>query len=59
MANHLYSQGELSRQQFHHIKGLTSIRKHAAHGYHDPQLEQGANKLLALVRELANEWQQD
>ncbi len=59
IANHLHSQGELSRQQFHHIKGLTSIRNRAAHGYHDPQLEQGANKLLALVRELANEWQQD
>lgn len=59
MTSHLYSQGELSRLQFHRIKDLISSRNRAAHGYHDPQLEEGANKLLALVRELANEWQQD
>ena len=59
MTSHLYSQGELSRLQFHRIKDLISSRNRAAHGYHDPQLEDGANKLLALVRELANEWQQD
>ena len=59
MTSHLYSQGELSRLQFHRIKDLISSRNRAAHGYHDPHLEEGANKLLALVRELANEWQQD
>lgn len=59
MTNHLYSQGELSRQQFHRIKDLISSRNRAAHGYHDPQLEEGARELLLLVRELANEWKQD
>ena len=29
------------------------------HGYHDPQLMADADKLLLLVRELANEWQQE
>ena len=59
MTSHLYSQGELSRLQFHRIKDLISSRNRAAHGYHDPQLEEGARELLLLVRELANEWQQD
>lgn len=59
MINHLYSQGELSREQFHAAKELVSIRNRAVHGYRDPQLEVGVNKLLLLVRELANEWQQE
>ncbi len=59
MTNHLYSQGELSRQQFHRIKDLISMRNRIAHGYHDPQLEEGASELLLLVRELGNEWKQD
>jgi hypothetical protein len=59
MTSHLYSQGELSRLQFHRIKDLISSRNRAAHGYHDPQLEEGARELLLLVRELANEWKQD
>jgi hypothetical protein len=59
MTSHLYSQGELSRLQFHRIKDLISSRNRAAHGYHDPQLEEGARELLLLVRELANEWKED
>jgi len=59
MTSHLYSQGELSRLQFHRIKDLISSRNRAAHGYHDPQLEEGARELLLLVRELAHEWKQD
>ena len=59
MTSHLYSQGELSRLQFHRIKDLISSRNRAAHGYHDPHLEEGARELLLLVRELANEWKQN
>jgi hypothetical protein len=59
MINHFYSQGELSREQFHAIKELVSIRNRAVHGYRDPQLKEGAGKLLRLVRELGNEWRQD
>jgi len=59
MTSHLYSQGELSRLQFHRIKDLITCRNRAAHGYHDPQLEEGARQLLLLVRELAHEWKQD
>jgi hypothetical protein len=59
MTSHLYSQGELSRLQFHRIKDLISSRNRAAQGYHDPHLEEGARELLLLVRELANEWKQD
>jgi REase_AHJR-like len=58
MINHLYSQGELSREQFHAAKELVSIRNRAVHGYRDPQLEAGADRLLLLVRELATEWRQ-
>lgn len=56
MTNHLYSQGELSREQFHQIKELTSIRNRTAHGYREAQLGQASNKLLSLVRDLINEW---
>lgn len=58
MINHLYSQGELSREHFHAAKELVSIRNRAAHGYRDPQQEAGADRLLLLVRELATEWRQ-
>ena len=56
MINHLYSQGELSRQQFHRIKDLMASRNRVAHGYHAPQLEEVASELLTLVRELADDW---
>lgn len=56
LTNHLYSQGELSRQQFHRIKDLTSSRNRVAHGYHDSQLNEKTDDLLALVRELSDEW---
>jgi hypothetical protein len=59
MTNHFYSQGELSREQFHQIKEFVSIRNRAVHGFRDPQIGEGAKKLLLLVRELASEWQQD
>ena len=59
MINHLYSQGELSREQFHAAKELVSIRNRVVHGYRDSQQDVGANKLLLLVRELANEWQKE
>lgn len=56
MINHLYSQGELSRQQFHRIKVLMASRNRVAHDYHASQLEEVASELLALVRELADDW---
>jgi hypothetical protein len=59
MTNHFYSQGELTREQFHQIKELVSIRNRAVHGFHDQQIGEGAKKLLLLVRKLASEWQQD
>jgi len=59
MTNHFYSQGELSREQFHQIKELVAIRNRAVHGFHDQQIGEGAKKLLLLVRKLASEWQQD
>jgi hypothetical protein len=56
MINHLYSQGELTREQFHECKDLLSIRNHIVHGNQDAHIEEGCRKLLKLVRILSSEW---
>lgn len=56
MINHLYSQGEMTREQFHKCKELLSIRNRIAHGYQDTHIDEGCRKLLKLVRILSCEW---
>lgn len=56
LVNHLYSQGELSMQQYDAIKELVSVRNAAAHGFAAPELPVSLPKLRALVGELAEEW---
>jgi hypothetical protein len=56
MINHLYSQGEMTREQFHECKSLLSIRNRIAHGYQDAHMDEGCRKLLKLVRILSSEW---
>lgn len=56
LVNHLYSQGELTREQFHVVKDLFPIRNKAVHGYRVSQLEDSTTKLFELVKQLISEW---
>ncbi|MFM1902082.1 MAG: hypothetical protein RLZZ216_2658 [Cyanobacteriota bacterium] len=56
LINHLYSQGEMTREQFHECKDLLSIRNRVAHGYQDTQMGEGCHRLLNLVLILSSEW---
>ena len=54
--NHLYSQGEMTRDQFHECKDLLSIRNRIAHGYQDSHIDKDCRRLLNLVLILSSEW---
>ncbi|NET59883.1 MAG: hypothetical protein F6K47_28160 [Symploca sp. SIO2E6] len=56
LVNHLYSQGELSREQFHIAKNLFPIRNKAVHGYRVSHLEDSTQRLLELLKQLMGEW---
>jgi len=56
LINHLYSQGEMTREQFHECKDLLSIRNRVAHGYQDTHMEEGCRRLLNLVLIMTREW---
>ena len=56
MINHLYSQGETTREQFHECKDLLSIRNRISHGHQDTHMDEACLKLLELVNTLSNEW---
>jgi len=56
MINHLYSQGEMTRGQFHECKDLLLIRNRIAHGYQDTHMEKGCRRLLNLILILSSEW---
>ena len=54
--NHLYSQGELSMEQYDAARELASVRNAVAHGFATPALAPSLPKLRELVRELMEEW---
>lgn len=56
MINHLYSQGEMTRDQFHECKDLLSVRNRIANGYQDSHMDKDCRKLLNLVLTLSSEW---
>lgn len=56
LINHLYSQGELSIEQFDVVRELRSIRNAAAHGFATPNLPAALPKLSELVEELIDLW---
>jgi hypothetical protein len=58
LINHLYSQGELSLQQWEKVKSLQAIRNRTVHGYQTPSLDEHARQLQELVRELLRLWVQ-
>jgi hypothetical protein len=56
LINHLYSQGELSIEQFDKATALNTTRNLFVHGYQVANLADAANDLQALVDELSSTW---
>lgn len=56
LINHLYSQGELSMEQFDRTKELQAIRNRFVHGYQAPSLSEPTKQLKELVSELIALW---
>ncbi|NJL88825.1 MAG: hypothetical protein HC916_02725 [Coleofasciculaceae cyanobacterium SM2_1_6] len=56
LINHLYSQGELSIEQFDRVKEMQTVRDRLVHGYQSPNLTEPTQQLLELVNELIPLW---
>jgi hypothetical protein len=56
LINHLYSQGELSMEQFDQVRGIQTIRDRLTHGYQLPNLEKPTKQLQVIVNELIAIW---
>jgi hypothetical protein len=56
LINHLYSQGELSMEQFDQVRVIQTVRDRLVHGYQLPSLEEPTKQLRVLVNELISMW---
>jgi len=56
LINHLYSQGELSIEQFDKAKSLQAIRNRIIHGYQTSSIIESTKQLQELVNELLELW---
>jgi hypothetical protein len=56
LINHLYSQGELSMEQFDQVRVIQTIRDRLIHGYQLPNLGEPTRQLQVLVNELIAMW---
>ncbi|OQX03536.1 MAG: hypothetical protein BWK80_55480 [Desulfobacteraceae bacterium IS3] len=56
LINHLYSQGELSIEQFDQAKSLLDIRNYLVHGFQAAELGNAVKQLRELVTELFELW---
>lgn len=56
LINHLYSQGELSMEQFDQVRVIQAIRDRLIHGYQMPNLGEPTKQLQMLVDELIVMW---
>lgn len=56
LINHLYSQGELSMEQFDQVRVIQTIRDRLIHGYQIPNLDEPTKQLQMLVNELIAMW---
>lgn len=56
LINHLYSQGELSMEQFDQVRVIQTIRDRLIHGYQMPNLGEPTKQLQVLVNELIAMW---
>lgn len=57
LINHLYSQGELSIEQFDQVRVIQAVRDRLIHGYQLPNLEEPIKQLQGLVNELIAMWE--
>lgn len=56
LLNRLYSQGELSIEQFDKIKTLQAVRNRFVHGYQTSDIHEPAKQLQAPVKQLLDTW---
>ena len=56
LINHLYSQGELSMEQFDQVRVIQTVRDRLLHGYQLPNLGEPTKQLQVLVNELITMW---
>jgi hypothetical protein len=56
LINHLYSQGELSMEQFDHVRVIQTVRDCIMHGYQLTNLGEPTKQLQVLVNELITMW---
>jgi len=56
LINHLYSQGELSMEQFDQVRVIQTVRDRLIHGYQLPNLGEPTKQLQGLVNELIAIW---
>lgn len=57
LIKHLYSQGELSIEQYDIAMALFSVRNQFMHGYQTPDLVDSSEQLSKLLHELIDLWQ--
>ena len=56
LINHLYSQGELSMEQFDQVRVIQTVRDPLIHGYQIPNLDEPTKQLQVIVNELITMW---
>jgi hypothetical protein len=56
LINHLYSQGELSMEEFDQVRVIQTVRDRLMHGYQLPNLGEPTKQLQGLVNELIAMW---
>ncbi|MEG4632891.1 hypothetical protein QUB56_25435 [Microcoleus sp. AR_TQ3_B6] len=56
LIKHMYSQGELSIQEYDRAMLLKSLRNRVIHGFQTPEINESVSELLALVNELISLW---
>lgn len=56
LIKHMYSQGELSIEEYDRAMLLLSVRDQFLHGFEAPEVNESISKLLALVNELISLW---
>jgi hypothetical protein len=52
----MYSQGELSIEEYDRAMLLLSVRNRFLHGFEAPEVNESVSELLALVNELISLW---
>jgi len=56
LINHLYSQGEISMEQYDSLRQLQEVRNKLVHGYKSSKIESSASKLRDIVKSLLISW---